>query len=239
MTGERRRSDTDQEAKALASSLRLRILRICLDEARTNKEIADMLGLDPGEHPAPPPDPGPHRLSRAQRRTPRCPRVPGDPLPGHPEVVEAVTPAMDRADVERVRRGSGAGTRRPDRRVPAGPAAVAGRYGRFPRPVVRSLLDDFAHHPDDPASPAWSLFVTLHPRPQPPTPAGLTAARAPPTRSPCPAARGPPTRSRSVQPLAFLYSRSHCTASEGTTTRAARARRAGAGNAGGSTASGR
>lgn len=36
------------EAKALASSLRLRILRICLHESRTNKEIADVLGLNPG-----------------------------------------------------------------------------------------------------------------------------------------------------------------------------------------------
>jgi DNA-binding MarR family transcriptional regulator len=38
---------TDAEAKALASTLRMRILRVCLYDARTNKEIADALGKDP------------------------------------------------------------------------------------------------------------------------------------------------------------------------------------------------
>lgn len=42
-----RRPATDDEARALASSLRLRILRICLGEARTNKEIAEVLERDP------------------------------------------------------------------------------------------------------------------------------------------------------------------------------------------------
>ncbi len=42
-----RRPATDAEARALASSLRLRILRVCLGEARSNKEIAEVLGKDP------------------------------------------------------------------------------------------------------------------------------------------------------------------------------------------------
>lgn len=42
-----RRPATDAEARALASTLRLRILRICLGEARTNKEIAQTLDKDP------------------------------------------------------------------------------------------------------------------------------------------------------------------------------------------------
>jgi DNA-binding transcriptional ArsR family regulator len=41
------RPATEAEAKALASAVRLRILRVCLDEARTNKEIAERLGLNP------------------------------------------------------------------------------------------------------------------------------------------------------------------------------------------------
>ena len=36
------------EARALASPLRLRILRICLHEPHTNKEIAQSLGMNPG-----------------------------------------------------------------------------------------------------------------------------------------------------------------------------------------------
>ena len=43
-----RREATAAEAKALANPLRLRILRLCLDEALTNKELADRLGKDPG-----------------------------------------------------------------------------------------------------------------------------------------------------------------------------------------------
>jgi len=45
--GETRRPATEAEAKALASGLRLRILRLCLDEALTNKEIAARLGAHP------------------------------------------------------------------------------------------------------------------------------------------------------------------------------------------------
>jgi DNA-binding MarR family transcriptional regulator len=42
-----RRTATDEEARALASALRMRILRVCLHEAHTNKEIAAILGRDP------------------------------------------------------------------------------------------------------------------------------------------------------------------------------------------------
>ena len=43
-----RRPATEAEAKALASPLRLRILRLCLDQALTNKQLAGRLGRDPG-----------------------------------------------------------------------------------------------------------------------------------------------------------------------------------------------
>lgn len=45
---QRRREASSEEAKALASPLRLRILRLCLDEALTNKELAARLDKDPG-----------------------------------------------------------------------------------------------------------------------------------------------------------------------------------------------
>ncbi|MEV1171294.1 helix-turn-helix domain-containing protein [Nonomuraea sp. NPDC049784] len=44
--GTKRRA-TEAEARALASSVRLRILRLCLDQALTNKEIAGRLGANP------------------------------------------------------------------------------------------------------------------------------------------------------------------------------------------------
>lgn len=47
MTGDHDRAETDADARALASTLRLRILRLCLDEPLTNREIADRLGRNP------------------------------------------------------------------------------------------------------------------------------------------------------------------------------------------------
>jgi DNA-binding transcriptional ArsR family regulator len=43
-----KRPATPQEAKALANPLRWRILRLCLDRALTNKQLAERLGRDPG-----------------------------------------------------------------------------------------------------------------------------------------------------------------------------------------------
>ncbi|MEQ4722443.1 winged helix-turn-helix domain-containing protein [Nonomuraea sp. B19D2] len=42
-----RRAATKAEARALASTVRLRILRLCRDQALTNKEIAHRLGANP------------------------------------------------------------------------------------------------------------------------------------------------------------------------------------------------
>jgi DNA-binding transcriptional ArsR family regulator len=44
--GERREA-SEEEARAMASPLRLRILRLCLDRSLTNKQIAEALGRDP------------------------------------------------------------------------------------------------------------------------------------------------------------------------------------------------
>jgi DNA-binding transcriptional ArsR family regulator len=43
-----RRAATPEEARALANPLRLRILRLCLDRALTNEELATRLGRDAG-----------------------------------------------------------------------------------------------------------------------------------------------------------------------------------------------
>ncbi|HSK93220.1 MAG TPA: winged helix-turn-helix domain-containing protein [Candidatus Angelobacter sp.] len=47
MQGIERRQATRAEARALAHPMRLRILRLCLDEALTNRQLADHLGEDP------------------------------------------------------------------------------------------------------------------------------------------------------------------------------------------------
>jgi DNA-binding transcriptional ArsR family regulator len=45
--GRPRRRATEDEARAMASAIRLRILRLCLDESLTNKQLAERLGKDP------------------------------------------------------------------------------------------------------------------------------------------------------------------------------------------------
>jgi len=40
--------EAEARAKALASTVRMRILRVCLHRAHTNREIAEALGLNPG-----------------------------------------------------------------------------------------------------------------------------------------------------------------------------------------------
>lgn len=42
-----RRPATDAEARALASGIRLRIIRLCLDQPLTNKELAERLDANP------------------------------------------------------------------------------------------------------------------------------------------------------------------------------------------------
>jgi DNA-binding transcriptional ArsR family regulator len=42
-----RRTATEAEARALASALRLRILRLCLDRSLTNRELARLLDVNP------------------------------------------------------------------------------------------------------------------------------------------------------------------------------------------------
>lgn len=46
--GGSKREASAEEARALANPLRLRILRLCLDDPCTNKQLADALGRDPG-----------------------------------------------------------------------------------------------------------------------------------------------------------------------------------------------
>ncbi len=166
-----RRQATDEEAKALASSLRLRILRICLDEAHTNKEIAGVLGRDPASilHHV-------RTLVRAgfleagqERRGSRGARE--IPYLATRKSWRLSTPAADRAMldtfVEEVALVPAAAVDASRLGLRLSPADMA----EF-RSSLRTLLDDFATRPDDPTSPAWSVFVIVHPDPNRPGPFG-------------------------------------------------------------------
>jgi DNA-binding transcriptional ArsR family regulator len=156
-----RRPATDDEAKALASSLRLRILRICLNEPHTNKEIAAVLGRDPASvlhHTRTLVRTGflaaqeERRGTRGAREIPylstkkswqlEAPAVDRALLDAFLEEV-ALTPA---ADVDATRLGL---------------RLSAADMTEF-RERLGALLEEFATRPDDPSAPAWSVFLAVH-----------------------------------------------------------------------------
>jgi DNA-binding MarR family transcriptional regulator len=162
-----RRQATDEEAKALASSLRLRILRICLGEGHTNKEIAGILGRDPASTL--------HHIRTLVRTGFLRPQPERRGTRGAREIPYLATkkswrlstPAMDRSMLDTFLEevalvpAAEVDTTRMGLRLP--PAEMA----EF-RTRLRGLLDDFASRPGDPSAPAWSVFLMVHPDPNRP-----------------------------------------------------------------------
>ena len=72
---------TPAQIKAVANSLRLRILRLCNDREWTNKELADRLAARSGDDPPPPPPARRRRADRADRRPPGAERRVREALP--------------------------------------------------------------------------------------------------------------------------------------------------------------
>ena len=165
----RRRAATDDEAKALASSLRLRILRICLHEPHTNKEIAAILKRDPASilhHVRTLVRTG-FLVPEAERRGARGARE--VPYRATRKSWHLSTPAQDRAMIDTFLEEVAL--------VPADQIDSARLGLRLSeadmtefRDRLRELLDYFAERPDDLTQPAWSLFVSVHPDPNQPEP---------------------------------------------------------------------
>ena len=157
-----RDADVDADGRALASVLRLRILRLCLDEALTNKEIADRLGKDPatiyhhvrrlaerGFLAAQPERTGtrgarevPYLATRKSWRTP----VPGgqDRL-----LIETFLEEYAEADPSTVS-SARLGLR-------LGPEAYEELMAR-----VGALLQEYADRAPDPEGRPWSIFFAIH-----------------------------------------------------------------------------
>ncbi|MFD7776539.1 ArsR/SmtB family transcription factor [Streptomyces sp. NPDC059753] len=162
-----RRPATDEEAKALASALRLRILRICLGEARTNKEIAAILGRDPASvlhHTRTLVRTG-FLKAQEERRGARGARE--IPYLATRKSWQLDAAAQDRSMLDAFLE-----------ELALAPAAEVDstRLGlRLPpkemeefQTRLRDLLEEFAARPNDPTAPAWSLFIVVHPDPNRP-----------------------------------------------------------------------
>jgi DNA-binding transcriptional ArsR family regulator len=168
-----RRAATDEEARAMGSPLRLRILRLCLDTPLTNKQIAQALGRDPASvlyHV--------RRLVRAgflvpgeARRGARGAREVPYQATGKSYTLDVVDPRQERAgaaalvevfldDVRRVGPENVEGARLGIRLTATEHEELKRRLGE--------VLDDFATRESD--GEPWSLFVGLHrdDRPVPP-----------------------------------------------------------------------
>jgi DNA-binding MarR family transcriptional regulator len=162
-----RRPATDEEAKALASSLRLRILRICLGEGRTNKEIAEVLGRDPATIL--------HHTRTLVRTGFLQPQEPRRGARGAREIPYVATkkswqlnaPAMERsilaAFLEEIALVPGAEVDTARLGLRLSPADMAEFNDK-----LQLLFDDFASRPEDPSAPAWSVFFAMHPDPNRP-----------------------------------------------------------------------
>ncbi|MEV1011096.1 winged helix-turn-helix domain-containing protein [Streptomyces sp. NPDC049881] len=162
-----RRTATDAEARALASALRLRILRICVRKPHTNKEIAAILGRDPASvlhHTRTLVRTG-FLEAQEERRGARGARE--IPYLATHKSWNLESPALERSmldafleELALVPATESEGTRMALRLPPA-------QMEEF-RTRLKDLLGEFADRPDDPTAPAWSLFLVVHPDPNRP-----------------------------------------------------------------------
>jgi DNA-binding CsgD family transcriptional regulator len=162
-----RRPATEREAKVLASTLRMRILRVCLHEAHSNKEIAQILDRDPAStlhHVRRLVDTGFLAAQPVRRGTRGSREI---PYLATGKSWNVSTPGGDQAlldtfleevalvpsdEIDSARLG-----------LKLSPADMEEFRDR-----LRTLLDDFAERPDDPSGRPWSVFLSIHPDPNQP-----------------------------------------------------------------------
>jgi predicted transcriptional regulator len=163
-----RRPATEDEARAMASAIRLRILRLCLDEPLTNKQLAQRLGRDPASvlyhvrrlvrtgFLIPEPD---RRGTRGAREVPYR-------ATGKSWVLDIVDPKARRADSEAVLEAFLADVRDVglDRVQMSrlGVRLTEEDHGELCR-RLGELLDEYAHRERAADGEPWSLFVATHP----------------------------------------------------------------------------
>ncbi len=163
--GERRRA-TDAEYRAIASAVRLRILRLTLGEALTNKELAERLGRNPAtvlHHVRTLVDTGFLEALPARRGTRGSREVPyratgkswlmdfdDRPAPRRDPLLAAFLEEVATVGEEHLQ-SSRLGLR----------LSAADLEEFLQR--LHGLLDEYARRPSDPSGPRWSVYVGMHP----------------------------------------------------------------------------
>ncbi len=161
-----RRPATDAERRALASGLRLRILRLCLDEPRTNREIAERLGRNPAttlHHVRTLVDTGFLAAEPVRRGTRGAREIPyratglswaldidDDRGPDVDAMLEAFLAEVRDVDRQQVRSARLGLRLRPD------------ELEEFQR-RLQDVLDEYAARPPSPDGEPLSVFLAIHP----------------------------------------------------------------------------
>ena len=163
-----RRPATDAEARALASAVRLRILRLCLDRALTNKEIAAALDRNPAtvlHHVRTLVDTGflaPEDARRGARGAREVPyRATGKSW--LMDDAGAAGPARDPALAAFLEEVAAVGERQLASTRLALRLSAADREDLVRR--LHDLLDSYVRRPPDPDGEKWSLYLGMHPEP--------------------------------------------------------------------------
>lgn len=163
-----RRPPTDAERRALASGLRLRIIRLTVDEPLTNREIAERLGRNPAttlHHVRTLVDAGFLVAEPVRRGTRGSREIPyratllswsldfGDDGGGQSAVMlETFLEEVRAAGVEHLRAARLGLRLRPE------------EFDEFEQ-RLQDLLDEYAARPPADGGRPWSIFVGLHPDP--------------------------------------------------------------------------
>lgn len=156
-----------RRSRALASPIRWRILRVCLHHARTNKEIAETLEIDPAtclHHVRTLVDVNflaaqePRRGARGAKEIPYL--ATGETFGGEfrPEVSSEMMLQTTLAEMAGLDQDDAGVTR-------LGFKVSAKRRDEF-KAQVYELIKELANEPVDPDGEAWSLLMVLHRDPQ-------------------------------------------------------------------------
>jgi DNA-binding transcriptional ArsR family regulator len=178
-----RRPATEEEARAMASAIRLRILRLCLDGALTNKEIATRLDKDPATvlyHVRRLVDTG-FLVAEPVRRGVRGSREVPYRATGKSWVLDVVDEGSGRASraamLEAFLADVGAvGVGKLAHLTRLGVRLTEADHEELTR-RLHELFDDFARREPSSDGEPWSLFFAAHPDPRP---IGNSRARADP-----------------------------------------------------------
>lgn len=158
-----RRTATDAERRALASTTRLRILRACMDESMTNRQIAQRLASNPATvlHHV--------RTLVASGFLAALPARRGSR--GAREVPYLATGKSWYMDVGAMSRDVLLATFLEEVAVVGESRLNSSRIGlRLSEAEweeftarLHGLLDEYAHRPSTPGAPRWSVYVGMHP----------------------------------------------------------------------------